>query len=174
MSLMTKPKHTTDKVPAPPEAPDVRRRLHIPPTQWVALALLLLLIGLAATRVLQRRDTSARTSQDGLDVTVTWPERARYREDVQIMVRIENTSGAAFDTVRVTFPHELIGNTADLQFLPEASGAHEVTITDLAAGETHETEAEFRPSYYGRRAGDLIIDAAARRVTIRLSTFILP
>ena len=171
---MTRKNLTMDRVPDPPEAPDIRRSVRIPPEQWAGLILLVVIIVLGATGVFQRKDTTVRVSLQDLDVQVTYPIRAHYHEDVQFVVRIEHKAPAPIDTVRVHFPSSLFRNVADLQFLPEASAAREVTITDVAQGEAREIEAELRPSYYGRRTGDLIIEAGTRRVTVKLSTFIMP
>ena len=173
-ACMTKNEITTDQVPDPPAAPHVRRRIRIPLEQWIGVALLLGIVVLSAAGILQRYDATVRVAQHGLDIDVTYPTRARYREDVQIIVRIENTSQTPVDTLRVIFPAALFGTVADLQFLPEASGAREVTIADVLPGEPREIEAELRPSWYGRRTGDLVIDAGARRITITLTTLIMP
>jgi hypothetical protein len=171
---MTRKKLTTDRVPDPPEAPDIRRTVRIPPEQWAGLVLLIVIVALGAAGLFERKDTTVRFSQHDVDVQVTYPIRAHYREDVQFVVRIEHHAPAPIDTVRIHFPAQLFRNVADLQFLPDASAAREVTITDVPPGDAREIEAELRPSYYGRRSGDLIIDAGTRRVTVKLTTFILP
>ena len=160
----------------PTEDPQVERHLKLYRHQWIGVPLIVLLPALAVVGVLDNRSTEVQAHGRGVEVTVRYPTRLRYRQSDRLEVEVKNTSAAPLDTVRVAFTPEYLDAFSDVTITPSPKKAYEVELTDVGAGETRLVDADLHADRSGRHRGTISVTPARGGDAARaqVGTFILP
>lgn len=158
----------------PPELPTLERRLRFGGWQIVGLALTMSIPVLAVFGVFgeTRATTTERGSQ--LALSLNYPSRIRHGALDAFSVSVTNNGPVALDTVEVAFDSAYVTRFTEPQFIPGASRAFVVELTDLAAGETRLVNGGLRANVYGRHRGRVVASHAIDTVTASMSTIVFP
>lgn len=163
-----------DKIPKPPAAPRIERRVRIHPLRFAGLVVFLVLpVILAALGVFGETRRHARADGAPVSVDVRWPERFRYRQRDEIQIRVTNRSSVAIDTVTVAIDTTYLSRFSNVTAVPTFDGVYELSLVALAPGELRLAVIELQAEHYGRHRGDLIV-IAGDTIRIPLHTTIYP
>lgn len=158
----------------PPELPELDRRLKFSGWQLVGLAAIVLLPVLAAFRLFGERSATAADRGSDISLVVEYPSRARHGTLEAITAVIGNGASFPLDTVIVRFDTGYVARFTDPQFVPSATRAHEVELTDLVPGETRRVQLGVRANEYGRLNGTVAAVHETDSAVVRISTFVFP
>jgi hypothetical protein len=159
----------------PPKPPELPRMIRFYRYQWVGLAVILLVVGLALFGIFGESVTETRVAGGGLELRVEYPGRFRYQQVSPIRVWLTNQARQPVDKATVSFSRPYLLQFSSLTFVPSAERPFEVEVTDLAPGETRLVLAEIQANHYGKHAG-WIAATAGKGDTVRadLSTIVYP
>jgi hypothetical protein len=146
-----------EALPDPPAPPEVERRIRLYGYQWIGLALLAVVPSLAIAGFFGARPTTETVENAGLALSVTYPDRLRYLQFDDIQVRVVNTSDAPLDTLHVALDSALANRFLEVSATPPFERPYELTLTDLAPGETRFAVIALRANEYGRHEGELTL-----------------
>jgi hypothetical protein len=147
------------------------------PAQIVGVPLLMMIPVLALFGTFDEKITTVSTSDNQIQLEVTYPERYRYSTDNALTISVENHAEAPLDQLEVTLSREFVDHYKDVKFTPEP-----VVITDehytfrldnLEPGEARQIHLEFAGGRYGRVRG-LITAQSESHLEQEISLFALP
>lgn len=160
--------------PRPPEPPQIKRRLELPPLQLLGVAFIIAIPILAFAGVLDYRGARTAVRNDDLSLSVEYPARDWMLDERSLTIRVRNESSRRLDSVVVRVDTAYLNA---FQSSPSSASAEAdaFLVPVLAPGESHLIVLTVQSSRYGRHRGSVRVDApGARSVEARLSTFIFP
>ena len=138
------------KLPEPPAAP---RSVRFRGTHLAGLVLVIAAPVLSAVGVLQPQQDSAAASDSRLAVSVSYPQRMRYRTSEWLTVDIHNRSGQPVDGVTVQLDPEYIRAFDPVLVAPSPRDAFNIDVGRLDPGKTRQVALRLQAEEYGRRRG---------------------
>jgi hypothetical protein len=138
------------QLPEPPAAP---RRIRFRWMHVVGLALVMTAPVLSAAGVLQPQQDSAAASDSRLAVSVSYPQRMRYRTSEWLTVDIRNRSEQPVDGVTVQLDPEYIRAFDPVLVTPSPRDAFNIDLGRLDPGKTRQVALRLQAEEYGRRRG---------------------
>jgi hypothetical protein len=159
----------------PPKPPELPRPIRFYRYQWVGLAVILLVVGLALFGVFGDSVAETRVAGGGLELRVEYPSRFRYQQVSPIRVWLTNQADEPVDTAIVSFSRAYLLQFSNLTIVPSPERPFEVEVTDLAPGQTRLVLAEIQANHYGKHAGWVAATAGTSdTVRAELSTTVYP
>jgi hypothetical protein len=141
---------------APPTAPSIERRLSLTRKQWFGLPLLAAVPLLTLFGLFGERRSVVRTASLTLELTVTYPERFRYRQVQLLEVTVRNRSAQVLDTVHLSLDTAYITRFASVRIEPPPQIAFVVDLTNVRPNESRLVTAELGGDRYGRHPGRIL------------------
>ncbi|MFI5241664.1 MAG: hypothetical protein ACHQRL_01545 [Gemmatimonadales bacterium] len=157
-----------------PRAPIGVPRLKLTRKQWVGLPFLLLIPVLALFGVFGERTATIATATPSLGVTVSYPERLRYRQTERLEIAVTNRSSNLVDSVSVSVDTAYLSRFMDVRVTPEPSAAYEVRLARIAPGETRLVVADVTGNRYWRHPASLGVAMGGERATVHFSSLVFP
>lgn len=162
-----------------PPPPAMRRRLAFGVPQLVGIPLLLALPVLALFRVFGAESAEATVSAPGLEATISYPERFRYKTREPLEIDVRNTGSEVLPRVTVTVDRVWLSAFSEVGFTPQAERIDErgyvLELRDIPPGGHRIVVGSVQGERYGRHEGTVAIAAdPGSRVEARLSTVVFP
>ena len=157
-----------------PRAPAGAPRLVLTRKQWVGIPVLALIPALALAGVFGDRTAIAGAATPSLGVTVTYPERMRYRETAQLEIAVTNRGVRALDSLRVSLDAAYLAGFTNVHVQPAPLGLYEVALAHVAPGETRRVEVEITGNRYWRRSATFVAATGDERAAVRFSSLVFP
>lgn len=164
-----------------PPTPPMRRRLSFGVPQIVGIPLLLVLPVLALFRVFGTETSAATVSAPGLEATIRYPARFRFKTSQPLEIDVRNTGPDALPlvTVTVTVDRAWLSAFAQVRFTPQPAQVNErgyvVELHDIPPRGQRSVMGSIQAEHYGRHEGTIdIATEAGARLAARLSTVVLP
>jgi hypothetical protein len=163
----------------PPQPPPFQRRIKIPLPQALGLAALCALVVAALAGLLGLTSGETQASNDGLQVTVSYPKVLRYRTSLPLEIEVRNAGSGALNRVDVRIDRSYLEAFQDVRLTPDARevGARHVTVSldGLPAGESRKVVAWLEAHQRGRQPARLQVAADSRpALELDWSTTVLP
>jgi hypothetical protein len=166
---------TKSKPRSLPEAPEIDRRIAIPPFRAAALAVIVLVPALAILGVFGERATTGAAASGAIAVQIEFPSRARYRTLEVITATVANRSNGDIDTVTVRIDTAYALRFSAVTFTPPATEAYGVKLTSLGPGESRLVVIELRGERYGHHRGALHVESTSGdTVAVAVHTWTFP
>ncbi|HSJ63368.1 MAG TPA: hypothetical protein VK922_05600 [Gemmatimonadaceae bacterium] len=163
------------KTPSLPEAPEIDRRITIPPFRAAALGVIVLVPVLAVLGVFGERARAGAAASGAIAVQIEFPSRARFRALDVITATVANRSDGVIDTVTVRIDTAYALRFSAVTFTPPATAAYGVKLTSLGPGESRLVVVELRGERYGRHRGALHVESTSGdTVAIAVHTWTFP
>jgi hypothetical protein len=163
------------RTPAPPEAPEIDRRIAIPAFRAAGLAVIVLVPVLALFGVFGERYASTAAEAGAIAVQVEFPSRFRYEMLNSITAAVTNRSGRVIDTVTVRLDSAYALRFSRADFTPSATEAYGVPLTSIAPGESRLVVVTLDAERYGRHRGGLHVESTTGdTIVIPIHTSIFP
>lgn len=164
--------------PHPPEAPEIPRRIILPPKRIAGVGFLLLFPILAIAGILGNHETSATRTSGTLQIDVEYPDRLRYFTEEPLDVTIHNASTAPTKEVHVRVDREYLLGFTDESFVPDPDRVNQKTVEfdlgPIPPGETRCVQIELTAQRYGSRTGQVQVEAGEARADFQIRTLVLP
>lgn len=171
---MARSSNGVDRLPDPPDAPEIHRRILLHRHQWIGLPLLALWPLLALFGVFGERWTVARASGGALEVVVRSPTVFRYKMLNAIDVHVANRGSAHIDTLTLSLDTMYARRFSTVTAVPPFTGSFEIDIHDVRPQEERAVRIEIQAEEYWRHEGSLVVAAGNDTLRVPLSTLILP
>jgi hypothetical protein len=139
-----------DQLPEPPAAP---RRIRFRRTQLVGLLLVAVVPVLSAAGVLDRQPGITSGSDARLAVSVSYPQRMRYRTSEWLTVDVHNRSEQPIDGVTVQFDQNYVRTFNPVLVVPSPRDAFNVELGRLDPGTTRQVALQLQAEEYGPHPG---------------------
>ena len=161
-----------------PQPPEVQRRMRWRFPQFVGLALISVMPVLAAARLLDPTPQVAHASGGGMELSVSAPNKLRYRMSDWMFLDVRNASGKQLQSVTVEVDAPFVEGFAQASFMPEPARIDErryaIDLGQLRAGETRRVSVQVQAEKYGKRTGAVTAVADGGRATVPVQLFVLP
>lgn len=163
----------------PPPAPQIARRVVVARGQLAGVALLLGLPLLALFGVFGLTEEVAQARVDGLDVTVVYPARLRYKTTERLELTVVNSGDQAMPAVSLAIDHDYLAAFGEVRFTPAVAHvdarAYVFELGDIAAGATRRADVWLEADTHGRHRGSVAVLIGGHvRGQLALDTFALP
>lgn len=169
-----RPPITTRK---PPEPPRIERRLTFHPVQAIGVPLIVLIPVLALLGLLGEATARTTVQAGGVEVTVEYPSRMRYKTVGIIEVDVRNSTGMAIENALLTIDRRYLEGFSNITFTPTATAVtHEAFVVALGTvqpGQSQAVTVEVRAERYWLHEGALVVAGPAGS-RAELSTLVLP
>lgn len=160
---------------SPPQAPGLRRKLRFGRLQAVGIVAMFSIPLLALAGVFGESWETTRAQSPDLSIHVEYPERFRYKQINKLVVSIENRGAETMDSVMVAFDPAYVLAFSGPLFIPSASQAFRVPLTQLEPGDTELILLKIQGEKYGRHSGDIRVwNTRGDSLAVTVSTFIFP
>lgn len=161
--------------PPYPRAPEIDRRIGIPPWRLAGILLVLAVPTLAVAGVFGESWDHAGADGPNVSVRMEFPSRFRYKMLNSITAHITNRSAQPIDTISVRLDSSYALRFSTVVFTPSAERAYEVPLTDVAPGETRLVVVEIQGERYGRHTGRLrVASTSGDTISLPVHTVIFP
>jgi hypothetical protein len=172
-------KRRSNKDPAPPEPPRVRRFVKLDPLQAVGFPLMLAVTVAGLLGVFGATTARSSTTATPLALHVEYPSRLDYQQSKPLTIEVRNQSRAPIESVSLEIDRAYLEAFSIGSFLPEPDelrpDAYVVRIGDVQAGEVRRVAIEVEGEAIGSRAGEIRVTAGDRPIAaIDVSTFVFP
>lgn len=165
----------SEEAPSVLRHPDVARKIHIKPSQWVGMAFLLSFPVLASLGVLSKAESAVRTEGGSLALAVSFSSQLRHKQRGLLRIELENRGRATLPRVDVRLPREYLDAFEDSSILPSPTEANRVTVERLAPGERREVTIELSADRPGRASGTLSVEAPNEEpLRVGIETLVFP
>lgn len=155
----------------PPPLPDFQRRIRLYRFQWVGLAVLALLPGLAMAGLLGDRRHAVHARGQATSASITFPPRLRYGQLDRIELRLHSSRPAA---ARILIDSAFAGRFSDIRAIPELDDAYAVHLDSLQPGGEQRVRIEIKGARYGTHRGSFTVATDADTLRIPLQVTVLP
>ena len=160
------------KLPAPPQLE--QRRLSLAVAQWIGLAAMILVTGLAAAGTFGESWDRRRLSGSALEAHVEFPTRFSYQMVNAVLVDVRNVSGGTIDTVRIAIDTSYADRFSEVTFAPSEERRGVVALADMRPGESRRLRIDLQGEEYGRHEGRLTVAGGGDSLSTMLRTIIFP
>lgn len=157
-----------------PRAPIGAPRWVLTRKQWVGLPVLALITVLAMVGTFGERTATVTAATRSLGVTVSYPERIRYRQTERLQVAVTNRGSATLDSVVVSLDTAYLSRFTDVRIEPEPVVAYDVRLAHLVPGETRLVVAEVTGDRYWRHPATVGVAMGDERAAVRFSSLVFP
>jgi hypothetical protein len=162
-----------------PKPPEIARRLVLNRTKLIGLPLLLSVPVLAILGVFGTREGEASAVTEGLEVTLRYPERLRYKMSDHLELSLKNSTTTRLQRVTVHFDQAYVAAFSEVHFTPQAARvserAYEVDLDDIGPGETRRIHTSLQANDYGRLRGTVTVSVGgATRSVLAMDTLTFP
>jgi hypothetical protein len=144
------------ELPEPPAAP---RRIRFRRTHLAGLLLVVAAPVLSVAGILEPHQGSAAVSDARLAVSVSYPERMRYRTSDWLTVDVHNRTGQPLDAITVQFDPAYLRSFNPVLVVPSPRDAFNVELGRLDPGTTRQVALQLQAEQYGRRPGRVRVHA---------------
>jgi hypothetical protein len=162
----------------PPQPPEIPRRIHLYPYQWVGFLCLFLIPVLALFGVFGETRDVAQIQANGIELTVMYTNRVHFHAQSTTRILVRNTQTEVMPAIQVAIDRSLLDNYAELTFMP---GVAEITasefviqLTGIPPGETRVILLNSRGKIPGFHQGMVTASAGEEQITVKLEVFIFP
>ena len=159
---------------AAPRAPSGTPHIRFTRKQMVGLPILTLITVLALFGVFGDRMTSLTVVSPSVGVTITYPERMRYRQTEALEISVVNRGAKALDSVLVSVDTSYLSRFVGVQASPAPVIDFVVPLLAIRPGESRRISIELTGDRYWRHPGTVTVAAGAERTTIPVSTLVFP
>jgi hypothetical protein len=157
-----------------PRAPIGAPRWSLTRKQWVGLPMLTLIPVLALFGVFGDRTARITAATPSLGVTVSYPERLRYRQTERLEVAVTNRTSKMVDSVLVSLDSAYLSRFIDVRVIPAPSAAYEVRLVRVAPGEARLVVVDVTGNRYWRHPASLAVAMGEERATVHFSSLVFP
>lgn len=161
--------------PQPPKVPDIERRLHLYPWQWIGLPVLLAIPIFALFGAFGESFAGTTDRSAEINIEVDYSTRYRYKMLNSINVRVRNVSSQPIDTLTVALDEDYASQFSTVTAIPSFSEPYIVELLDVNPDEERLIRIQLQAEEYGRHQGELTATSgSADTARVDLSTFIFP
>lgn len=144
-----------------PSAPEIDRRVSVPPFRAIGMGLIMLVPALAIAGVFGESWDTAAAGGPNISVRMEFPSRYRYKMLNSLTLAVENTSARTIDTVTVSLDTAYALRFSTVVITPPPAQAYMVPLTDVEPGEIRLVVVELQGERYGRHSGQVHVETTS-------------
>jgi hypothetical protein len=163
-----------ESLPDPPGPPDHHGRIRLYRFQRLGLPILAAIPILALLGLFGERWNSVQARDGALDVSVRYPTAFRYKMIDEIEVYVTNRGSGIIDTVTVALDTAYATMFSTINAVPPFTGPFEVSLPQLASGESRRVRIEIQAERYWTHTGELSVRSASDTARVTLETTVFP
>lgn len=164
----------TSPVVRAPRAPATSPRVRLTKKQWIGLPLLTLVPILALFGVFGDRQQTMTVVSPSLGITITYPERMRYRQSELLEISVVNRGQRLLDTVLVSVDTSYLSRFIDVRSNPPATADFSVPMFAVHPGESRLLSVALTGNRYWRHRAIVSAATGSERTTVAFSTLVFP
>jgi hypothetical protein len=157
-----------------PRAPTDTPHIRFTRKQWIGLPILTLIPLLALFGVFGNSTGSTAVASPSIGVTITYPDRMRYRQTERLDITVINRGARTLDSVLVSVDTSYLSRFIGVHANPSPTIDFGVPLSFLQPGESRLIAIELTGDRYWRHPGTVTLSAGAERTTVTFSTLVFP